>query len=99
MTSIAEWNKISFERRMSSLDTQPQAAATVAPAYRQFDKDLVVSNEESPRVLHINRINLLEGKWDKGEDISDAYTIIDLLSIQSEAFPTSLETLDNDSLN
>ena len=88
-----QWNEKFEEHRMFYINSQPNTAARLEPAYRRFEDDLVVSNEEDPRILYINRINLLEGKWDKGEDVSDAYTIVDRLSIQSSAFPTALESL------
>jgi hypothetical protein len=94
-----QWNEKFEEHRMFYINSQPDTAPCLEPAYRQFEADLVISNEEDPRILYINRVNLLEGKWDKGEDVTDAYTIVDRLSLQSKAFPTSLETLNYDSTN
>jgi hypothetical protein len=82
---------------MSSLDTQPQTAAIVAPAYRQFEDTLLISNEASPKVFKVDNV-AREGVHKKDER-TNVFTLDELLEIQQEAFPTMKETLFNDSPN
>ena len=48
-----EWNKLFFEERMSYLDYEPDTAAPTEPSYRRVMSNMVVSNEDPPRLYTI----------------------------------------------
>ena len=91
--SYKEWNREFFEERMAYLDTQPKTRAPSGPSFRRVKEGVFISNETNPKLIRLGRREFMNGQWDRGVDISDAYEAEELEKMKLEAFPLEKETL------